>query len=218
MKYTEYIDNILNTRGRFSCVGYKERHHIIPKCLGGKNNKENLIDLYPQEHYEAHKLLASEYPDNNKILYAYWCISHMSYSDNHVIEITSEEYAKMKEMLKKARENFEPWNKGKINVYDDETIKKMSESHLGNTAKTGKKLSNETKEKISKAHMGKKLSDEHKEKISQGGKGIKRSEETKEKIRQSKLGKPRSDETKRKLSESHKGKIPWNKGLKGIKK
>lgn len=38
------------------------------------------------------------------------------------------------------------------------------------------------------------------------------------KIRLSKLGKPRSDETKRKLSESHKGKIPWNKGLKGIKK
>jgi hypothetical protein len=32
MTYQEFIDNILNTRGRFSCGNeYHERHHIKPK-------------------------------------------------------------------------------------------------------------------------------------------------------------------------------------------
>ena len=46
MTYNEFIQNILDTRGRFGIPDgeYKERHHIVPKCLGGTNDKENLID------------------------------------------------------------------------------------------------------------------------------------------------------------------------------
>lgn len=37
MTYDEFIDNILKTRGRFACGDkYYERHHIVPKCCGGK--------------------------------------------------------------------------------------------------------------------------------------------------------------------------------------
>lgn len=32
-------------------------HHIIPKCMGGKNNKDNLVYLTYKEHKLAHKLL-----------------------------------------------------------------------------------------------------------------------------------------------------------------
>ena len=48
MTYKEFIEDILNNRGRFNIPNgeYKERHHIIPKCLGGNNTKDNLIDLY----------------------------------------------------------------------------------------------------------------------------------------------------------------------------
>lgn len=38
-------------------TGYCERHHIVPKSLGGLNNKENLVFLTPKEHFVAHHLL-----------------------------------------------------------------------------------------------------------------------------------------------------------------
>ena len=73
MTYNEFIQNILDTRGRFACgERYHERHHIVPRCMEGSNNKSNLIDLYAREHFIAHKLLAEENPNNYKLQYAYW--------------------------------------------------------------------------------------------------------------------------------------------------
>ena len=72
MTYQEFIEDILISRGRFNCgETYHERHHILPKCLGGTNNKENLIDLYAKEHFIAHKLLAQEHPNEIKLIQAY---------------------------------------------------------------------------------------------------------------------------------------------------
>ncbi len=39
-----------------------ERHHVIPKCVGGSLGKENLVLLTPREHLFAHKLLVRIYP------------------------------------------------------------------------------------------------------------------------------------------------------------
>lgn len=56
MTYIEFINNILDTRGRFSCGDeYHERHHITPRCMGGTDDNDNLIDLFAREHFEAHK-------------------------------------------------------------------------------------------------------------------------------------------------------------------
>jgi hypothetical protein len=38
-------------------VGYAERHHIVPKAMGGTNAPSNLVYLLPREHYVAHRLL-----------------------------------------------------------------------------------------------------------------------------------------------------------------
>lgn len=39
--YEEFINNILETRGRFACGDeYHERHHIVPKCMGGTNEEK----------------------------------------------------------------------------------------------------------------------------------------------------------------------------------
>ena len=63
MMYREFIDNILQTRGRFNCGDeYHERHHITPKCMSGANDENNLIDLFAREHFEAHRLLALDNP------------------------------------------------------------------------------------------------------------------------------------------------------------
>lgn len=72
MTYNEFINKILNTRGRFGCGDiYHERHHIIPKSCGGSNEDNNLIDLFAREHFIAHKLLALENPNNIKLVQAY---------------------------------------------------------------------------------------------------------------------------------------------------
>lgn len=47
-----------------------ETHHIIPKCMGGSDNKSNLVELTPEEHYVAHQLLIKIYPDNQRLIHA----------------------------------------------------------------------------------------------------------------------------------------------------
>lgn len=37
--------------------GYFEIHHILPKCLGGSDDKENLVMFTAREHYVSHLLL-----------------------------------------------------------------------------------------------------------------------------------------------------------------
>ena len=57
--YDNYIKRILNNReNKKDKYNYQEKHHIIPKTMGGTNDSSNLIYLYAQEHYYAHKLLA----------------------------------------------------------------------------------------------------------------------------------------------------------------
>ena len=91
--YEEFIDNILNTRGRFSCgEEYHERHHILPRCMGGSDDDDNLIDLFAREHFIAHKLLAKENPENDKLTYAWWMMSHVKDKNQQRVEITPEEY------------------------------------------------------------------------------------------------------------------------------
>lgn len=95
--YEEFIQNILNTRGRFSCdEQYYERHHIIPKSIGGTDDEENLIDLYAKEHFEAHRLLASENPDNDKLVYAWTCMAFVENNGQKRYRITAAEYEEAK--------------------------------------------------------------------------------------------------------------------------
>ena len=65
--YTQLVDRGLK---RGVIEGYKEVHHIIPKCMGGSNSIDNLVALTPEEHYLAHLLLLKIYPNNYKLLYA----------------------------------------------------------------------------------------------------------------------------------------------------
>ena len=70
MNYTTIYNNLIQRAVNRSLDGYKERHHIIPRCLGGNDTKENLVDLTPEEHYIAHLLLIKIYPKNNSLIHA----------------------------------------------------------------------------------------------------------------------------------------------------
>jgi hypothetical protein len=64
-KYSQLYYNIVNraksratTRKQAKdIVGYVEKHHIIPKVLGGNNDIDNLVFLTAREHFICHLLL-----------------------------------------------------------------------------------------------------------------------------------------------------------------
>jgi hypothetical protein len=56
-KYVKIYMNLISTRKNRKIDGSIEKHHIIPKSLGGTNKKDNIIELTPKEHFIAHLLL-----------------------------------------------------------------------------------------------------------------------------------------------------------------
>lgn len=57
-KYTTVYNLIIkNAQTRAMHEGYFEKHHIIPKSLGGSNDKDNLVKLTAREHFVCHRLL-----------------------------------------------------------------------------------------------------------------------------------------------------------------
>ena len=174
MTYNEYIQDILDTRGRFACgEEYCERHHIIPRCMNGDDSDDNLIDLYAREHYEAHKLLAEENPDNEKILFAWWSMSMKSPHTNDRYQLIADEYEAAKIALSNAQSKIKKERfKDKQNhpmygkTHSKEAKEKMSKAKKGKpSSRIGQPVSEKEKERLRKAKLGSKWSDEQHKKM-----------------------------------------------------
>jgi hypothetical protein len=61
MNYQKHYDLLINKGQSRKLDVYFEKHHIVPKCIGGTNDPENLVELTAEEHYIAHMLLAKIY-------------------------------------------------------------------------------------------------------------------------------------------------------------
>lgn len=173
MDYQKHYNNLIN-RGKGRVLnGYKEKHHILPKCLGGDNSPENLVYLTAEEHFVAHKLLCFIYPNNSKLIYA----AHQMTMGNSKQKRNNKAYGWLK---REASKCIIEYNKNKI--VSEETRQKQS------LAKLGKKVgshSPDTKLKMSQASKGKPKSEEHRLKLSLakiGKTGAKRTEEQKLKM------------------------------------
>lgn len=228
LTYEEFIQNILDTRGRFFCgEEYYERHHILPKCMGGGDEKENLIDLYAREHFEAHRLLALENPNENGLVYAWWMMAHVNSDNQERYELTAEEYEKLRKAYSIAmsgEKNPMYGLTGDKNPFygkhhTEESKKKMSEAAMGRV------FSDETRKKISEAIKGEnhpmygrchseesrnKMSEALKKKFANSEKnrpmlGKHHTEETRKKISKANKGKLISEEIRKKISETNKG-------------
>lgn len=57
MNYQKIYDSIIHSARNKKFQGYTESHHIIPVCMGGSNNKENLVELSARQHFICHWLL-----------------------------------------------------------------------------------------------------------------------------------------------------------------
>lgn len=64
-KYTKwYFSIIAYAKQRSISAGYTEKHHILPKALGGSNNITNIVNLTAKEHFIVHHLLPKMLADN----------------------------------------------------------------------------------------------------------------------------------------------------------
>lgn len=78
--YYDYIDYVKTLNRSKNDSVYYEKHHIIPKSLGGTDSKDNLVLLTAREHYLAHYLLCkfTEGPAKRSM---FWAFHRMTYSD-----------------------------------------------------------------------------------------------------------------------------------------
>ena len=70
MNYQKIYNSIIERAKDRVPEGYVERHHIIPKCLGGSDDKDNLVALTPEEHFLCHVLLVKIYDEHKGLIYA----------------------------------------------------------------------------------------------------------------------------------------------------
>ncbi|ATN93192.1 MobB-like homing endonuclease [Salmonella phage Melville] len=57
MNYQRIYDSLMERLFASPFIGYTENHHIIPRCMGGSDDKDNLVALSAREHFIAHQLL-----------------------------------------------------------------------------------------------------------------------------------------------------------------
>lgn len=181
MNYKNIYNNLISKGQNRIIEGYKEKHHIIPRCMGGNDDANNLVFLTAEEHYLAHQLLIKIYPDNRKLIHA---AGLMSVSGKN---------------LKRSRNKQYGWIKRKLSEARSEMMSGENHPNFGKPGyNTGNKHSDEAKAKISKAARGRilgPLSEETKNKISASNMG--------------KHSQNKSAETKKKISETQKG-VPWS--------
>lgn len=70
MNYELHYRRLIERAQTRRAEGYTETHHVRPRCMGGTDNRENLVELTPEEHYVAHQLLIKIYPNNGKLIRA----------------------------------------------------------------------------------------------------------------------------------------------------
>lgn len=199
MDYQKHYNKLINRAKNRLLEGYVEKHHIIPKCMNGSNDINNIIALTPEEHYVAHQLLVKMHPENYKLIYAAQMMTIGYKRKNN----------KFYGWLKKKQKELGFSKEHKQNMKGPK-----SEIHKKNISESRKgiKLTNEHKQNISKmlvgntngkGNKGKVVQEEVRQKISKSMQGEKNSF----------YGKKHSEESKQQQSDSHKGQIPWNKGL-----
>ena len=182
MNYKQIHDSIIDRAQDRILESYTERHHIVPRCMGGGDDAENMVDLTAREHYVIHQLLVEMYPKVKGLVYA---IHRMSTGQQNEF-INNRYYAWLRDAYAKTHSAAQSGvgNSMYGHVYTEDTKAKMSKNNTGsNNPNYGKVTPPHVKEKIRKALTGQK-----------------RTAEQIESNRASQIGKIMSDQARRNMS------------------
>ena len=187
MNYKLHYDRLIERAKHRSILPnfYYEIHHIIPRCLGGNNKKENLVKLFPEEHYVAHQFLVKLYPNEVGLKYA---LHIMTVENLYQQRSCNKEYAWVRKQYSEACKG-----------------RKLSSEHR---EKIGKSLKGKRKNKSYEEQYGKEKAEELRKIKSEQLTGRKKSAEAEAKRIEARKGFKHSDETKILMSESAKKRSP----------
>jgi hypothetical protein len=105
-KYTKYYNQLVESRlklnRKFTYGCGLEKHHIIPKSLGGTDAKANLVVFTPREHCLAHMLLAKMYSGVAKAKMITAISSLMRLRNKNRTMISAREYETLRKAYYKA--------------------------------------------------------------------------------------------------------------------
>jgi hypothetical protein len=153
-KYTTWYNSIITTAQSRTIVGYVEKHHIIPKSLGGSNSVDNLVRLTAKEHYIVHRLLVRMTIGRDKRKMQLAISKMMQCSNNQErYKCSPRSFATIRESAALAMSGEYNHNYGKPR--DAATRKKISQTVKAHIAINGAYIHTpESKAKISVANKG----------------------------------------------------------------
>ena len=135
MNYQKIYNNIVGRGQNRILEGYSEKHHIVPKCMGGTDEVTNLVSLTPEEHYLCHLLLVKIHPKNIRLVKA----AMFMVSSNNNVKRNNKAYGWLKRQYSEYMRG--PNNPQKINPIKGEQHyafgKKLSPDHF---TENGKKV------------------------------------------------------------------------------
>jgi len=148
LNYKRHYDLLILKSQNRKIADVIEKHHILPKSLGGSDTKENIAYLTPKEHYVAHHLLWKIHR-NREMHFAFWLLATKcsNRKEKGSYNVNSRTYQLLREQHSKEVSKI---HTGKVR--SDETKNKKSESAKkrpmptnihSDEAKEKRKLSNE---------------------------------------------------------------------------
>jgi len=173
MDYQKIYNQIIARARTRKLNHYIERHHILPKCMGGSNDTDNLVELTAREHYIVHKLLVEIHPSNKKLRYALWGMSNQltSSNNNRNYNVTSREYERARILFSESMKGRKITWGDKISIAKKgKSTGKQSRETVDKRKETVKKNpynhTEKAKKAISKANKGRAKDPEWRKKIS----------------------------------------------------
>ena len=210
-KYTAWYVNIISTAiSRTTPVGYVEKHHILPKCvgLGGEFDKNNIATLTAKEHFVCHLLLSRMVSDKilqSKLSYAAWQMTHINGRERY--RIKSQQYELLRKQLSESYRGLPKSEQAKQRMRKPKstTINMRKPKSVPNWNKGGT-ISDEHKTKCSAAMKGRLVGKKN------GFYGKTHSDEMKQQLREINTGKQLSEKHRKNIRKGLLGKPTWNKG------
>jgi hypothetical protein len=232
MNYAKIYDALITRAKSRVLLGYRERHHIVPRCMGGTDDKENLVDLTAEEHFVAHQLLVKIYPGVSGLVFAvqmmtvdrtgnrcnnkmYGWLKRLVFEAQLGQKHSLETRAKLSLAAKRRAQTEEGkahLKKAHIRSLSAESSRKKSkvQTAINNTpemrAKRSQLQRNHINTEAGRAHMQQMIelarSSEARRKNSEAKRGQFVSLETREKLSKAGQGRVHSPETKKKMSEA----------------
>jgi hypothetical protein len=166
MNYQVHYDRLVaRAQARmYSPDVYVERHHILPRCMGGTDNPLNIVKLPPEEHVTAHRLLCRIHPTVADLALAvtYLCRARIGREARRVYAM---DRARHIQTMKKPRDRV-TCQKIKDTLtgakHTEERRRNISASRKG---KPGHKHTKESIERIRQSNSGRIVTAEHREKL-----------------------------------------------------